>query len=80
MTEYVVEERDVFPNTENPEASKANRLNLEEGEFIVDAEYRGSFRLVVAVAVPVVEVDVEEAVECGVCGCAGACQHDCCSK
>lgn len=48
----------------------AGSFGLDEDEFILDAEWRGTNRLVIAVASPLDE--------CGVCGCVEPCEHGCC--
>lgn len=49
-------------------------IEIGEDEFILDSEYRGSNRIVVAIASPI----EEQQKACGVCGCAEPCDHGCC--
>lgn len=50
MTTYEIREEDVYPKATSAEP---RAFDLGEDEFIVDSEYRGANRIVVAIASPV---------------------------
>lgn len=60
----------VWPNADDPDRAS---FTLDEGETVLESEYRGANRLVLAIATP------RDGGGCGVCGCVGSCEHGCCS-
>lgn len=66
MTVYEIEEVPLWVNKDD------ETFELGDDEIILASEYRSGTRIVMAIASPVET--------CGVCGCGGACDHDCCGE